>query len=474
MTTFANYPIDLVQPHPNNVRRVATADQPMVDSIVAAGILEPVVLGPDTGDGVRWLIAGNRRWDGAVQAGLTELPAVLRDDLVTESQQIEAMLVENLHRSDLTVMEEADAYEQLQLFGMDTAAISAATGRAKSTVTSRLKLTTLTSKAQERLHGGDITLKDAEALLEFAESPEVLAELEAAIGTNDFTWKVNSARENIKRAARNAETVAEFEELGAARVDTSGERTWKNLPSFWSEDLQDAAGHTHCECLGYVDYGPTSYAVPQLVCMDPDSHQEHEDAARAGRTTSLGGTADERQAERQAEWDKQRQEREAAAEARRVAAGTRVDWLAEHWAAALPAKGKQHTSLVAAARALLPSVIGTGFLDDAIVDSTLDRALGLEHEPSYLARASRNEAHATALMTAPAGDVLRALVGVLAALTEEALSYAGEGGHRGYGDEQDHLAAAWSWLEDAGYPMSTADTELRADALKTDTEGDDT
>ncbi|WP_067428459.1 ParB/RepB/Spo0J family partition protein [Nocardioides jensenii] len=87
MTTFAIVPIDQVAPHPRNIRRSAVADEELVSSVLEAGIHEPVLLGPEDADGVRFLIAGNRRYDAAVKAGLTSLPAMLRDDLDTEAKQ---------------------------------------------------------------------------------------------------------------------------------------------------------------------------------------------------------------------------------------------------------------------------------------------------------------------------------------------------------------------------------------------------
>ncbi len=83
--------------------------------------------------------------------------------------------MENLLRTDISEVEEAQAYEQLVLGGMDAKVIAAKTGRSLRTVKSRLKLNDLPEKAREQLHDGQATLADAQALLEFADDHEASA-----------------------------------------------------------------------------------------------------------------------------------------------------------------------------------------------------------------------------------------------------------------------------------------------------------
>lgn len=477
MTTFALYPIDQVRPHPNNVRRAAVAPPEMVESIRSAGILEPVILGPEVdvdGETVRYLIAGNVRHDGALQAELTTLPAVLRDDLVTEAQQIEAMLVENLHRTDLTPVEEAEGYEQLQLFGMDVDAIAAATGRSKATVRARLDLNDLPSKAREQIHTGEATLTDAIALLEFGDDHEVQAQLEASLGTSDFRWRVQSARDARVRAERNAKTVESFVDLGAAEADSSA-ADWLRLSSFWTKDLQDPSGHTHSECLGYVDHGTASYGPPFLVCLDPESHAEQEAETRA----SVGANQSSSNVYRpDPEWEAQREQREKDRAEQAAASKVRVEHLTAVLRTALPAKGKAASTLAGATRAFLPALLTNGLIDDLIHADTLDHVLGLDTtDAGWNERRRQRVDHAVELATATKdAALLDALSQLLAVLVEEALTTITDSGPSDQDREDDEramAATAWEWLDTTGHDLSPVDDAVRLKAIKGDPDGGD-
>lgn len=279
-TSFATIALTNINPHPANPRRHAVADDELVDSIKAMGVLTPVAVAP-AGDHYV-LIGGHRRFDGANKAGLDDIPAVIREDLNTEAAQLEAMLVENLHRVDLTPVEEADAYEQLALFGMKPAEIAKATGRKASTVKARLKLKALPEKTRGRLHDGQITLGDAEALLEFADDSDTLAKLEKAIGTGNFAYQVQWARDARKRERAIAEGRTQAEELGA--VEAEWGHGVRSLDTFHDEALRKPAAHDGC--LGYrVGYSVTddesvpwwkrnSHALHGYVDKVTDTHGE--------------------------------------------------------------------------------------------------------------------------------------------------------------------------------------------------------
>lgn len=455
MTTFANYPIDQIQPHPKNVRRVAVADDELVGSIRSGGVLEPVILTPPVDDdGTRWLIAGNRRYDGAVKAGLDVLPAVLRDDLATEAQQIEAMLIENLHRSDLTVMEEADAYEQLQLFGMDDAAIAAATGRSKTTIRGRLKLTGLGETAKTGLHDGAITLADAQVLLDFADDPDTVAELEAAVGTDDFTWKARDLRNRRDRATRNAEAAEKLADLGAVKCQPDD---GYSLMRFSAPDLRSADGHP--ECLGYVMPDPASYSTPYLVCLDEDSHAETENDARSQR-----GVGREVDPDEQARRDAAREEQARRLAEAQAATQVRCEWLVEHITGLLPAKGKAHTDLGRLFAATLPVTLRDPELMYAIPADSLGAAYGIadniEADTSWQRSdviEKRLAEHASEVAVAKPAAAVKALAQLLAALVDTALT------QEALDDVDDVLAqlSAWDWLDTTVYPISEADRRVR-------------
>lgn len=454
MTTLAHVPLQQIGTHPSNPRFDAVADSDMVASVEAQGILTPVTLAPALdGDGYV-LIGGHRRLDAATKAGLTQLPAIIREDLVMEAQQVEAMLVENLHRVDLTPVEEAQAYEQLTLFGMDVAAIAEATGRSASTVKSRLKLNGLPDGAKAKVHAGDATLLDAEALLEFSDSPEVLAELEASFGSDNFAWRVRHARDNAARTARNAKELEELLAAGAVRVAKeyweNNSRTGKQWPlhAFTERDLQEREGHPGC--LGVVVMEESQFNPHTLVCTNPAGHPVDDTARGAGTSPAS-----------YVENDLGREERLAAAAAREAAEKVRVEWLTNHYAGALPAPAKAK-QLVAALRAALPPILMLN--EEMIPWTSLGPVLGVDDPAiSWHDRTRQVTEVATELTVATADTVLRTLAAVVAVLTNEALTT----------DWTDDVALAdrqvdlWEWLTAAGYTLSDADKEVAATVTDT-------
>jgi ParB family chromosome partitioning protein len=195
--------LGLIEPHGANPRRTVGNVDDLAASITEHGLLEPLVLAPLNGTQYR-LIAGHRRLAAAKQAGLDTVPAMLREDLDTPPKQLAAMLVENTQRADLTAVEEAQAYAQLVAFpGYTVAKAAKATGRSAKTVKARVALTQLPDKTLERVHTGQVSLADAEALLEFVDAPEY-DNLAKQAGTTNFTWAVERARETTRiRHARD-------------------------------------------------------------------------------------------------------------------------------------------------------------------------------------------------------------------------------------------------------------------------------
>jgi ParB family chromosome partitioning protein len=131
-------------------------------SIREIGVLQPVLVRP-MGDGYE-LLAGERRWRAARRAGLTVIPAIVKatDDLGS----VERALVENLHRQDLTPLEEAAAYQQLiEDFHLTHEQVSARVGKSRSAVTNTLRLMSLPPSIQHLLADGRLSAGHAKALL---------------------------------------------------------------------------------------------------------------------------------------------------------------------------------------------------------------------------------------------------------------------------------------------------------------------
>lgn len=454
--TTPTLPLALVRQHPRNARRSAVADDEMVDSIRAIGIAQAVTVVPayDGWDGW-YALGGNRRLDGAAKAGLAEIPVMLRDDLVTESQQLEFMLIENLLRREFSKAEEASAYQQLTFFGHDIDAIAAATGRAKATIKARLRLTDLPPEAFEQLHDGQMTLGDAEAMLEFADDPDASDRLLQALGTGNFASRVHELRNTRERAARHRELIDEFEAAGATQIVREAGGPWDrngHYPLTWfrgaSEDLQDRSSHDGC--LGYYYAGPESYSDPLLVCSDGERHPVPVDPAAVER--------DQLRAEQDAQYERDRIARDARAARRTASSAARLEWLTGHFTAMFPVKS--HRSLADATKAVLPMLL----TDDreTVPGASILAAAGVAvPDRSHTAVTALLAAEADKIPTSTATKVLSRFAAYLAAATTEQLDT-----EPAFLDDAAHALRVlnlWDWLKAAGYALSDTDKEIRTE-----------
>ena len=156
--------IDLIDPsnlQPRSVFDEAKLDE-LARSIVANGVVQPLLL---RRKGSRFeLIAGERRWRAAQRAGLTKVPAVLKD--VSDDQLLEIALIENIQREDLNPIEEARAYKKLiETLGLTQDTVAERVGRDRSYVTNYLRLLRLPEDLQELLQSGRLSTGHARTLL---------------------------------------------------------------------------------------------------------------------------------------------------------------------------------------------------------------------------------------------------------------------------------------------------------------------
>jgi ParB family chromosome partitioning protein len=155
---------------PNRLQPRSHFDEDSMSSLAASikelGVLQPVLVretGPLTPDEFE-LIAGERRWRAAKRAGLQSIPVLIQ--LADDSQSLEQALVENLHRQDLNVLEEAAAYQQLiEDFHYTHEQVAVRVGKSRAAVTNILRLLQLPSSVQRLLADGQISSGHARALL---------------------------------------------------------------------------------------------------------------------------------------------------------------------------------------------------------------------------------------------------------------------------------------------------------------------
>jgi ParB family transcriptional regulator, chromosome partitioning protein len=158
-------PVGQIQPNRRQPR--AVFDEVSLGELTASirqlGLLQPVLL-REGDDGSYELIAGERRWRAAQQAGLATVPALIRS--VDDASSLEQALVENLHRDDLNVLEEAAAYEQLmEEFGLTQDEVARRVGRSRSSVANTLRLLQLPPGVQALVVNRSISAGHARALL---------------------------------------------------------------------------------------------------------------------------------------------------------------------------------------------------------------------------------------------------------------------------------------------------------------------
>lgn len=191
---MAEIAVSEIIPNPNQPR-VHFDEESLTElaaSIDQIGVLQPVLL--RRVDAGYQLIAGERRWRAAKRAGLTTVPAVVRvsDDV----SAIEEALVENLHRQDLTALEEAAAYLQLiEDFQLTHDEVAQRIGKSRSAVTNTLRLLGLPPDVQRLLADGKLTAGHAKALLG---TPDRMLQERLAKQAVSEGWSVRTTEQAVR------------------------------------------------------------------------------------------------------------------------------------------------------------------------------------------------------------------------------------------------------------------------------------
>ncbi|PYQ55574.1 MAG: chromosome partitioning protein ParB [Acidobacteria bacterium] len=169
--------------HPNRFQPRTYFDEAAIEDLVASvraqGIIQPLVVTPE-GEGYA-IIAGERRWRAARQAGLDAVPVVIRQ-VTDDREMLELALVENLQRSDLNPIEEAEAYAALQeKFGLSQEEVATRVGKARTTVTNALRLLRLPDEVLDLVREGRLTAGQARPLLAIQDPEEQIRLADRAV-----------------------------------------------------------------------------------------------------------------------------------------------------------------------------------------------------------------------------------------------------------------------------------------------------
>ena len=219
--TTSTVPIDLLEPNPFQPRTTFEAARlaELAASLKETGMVQPILVRRHQG-GRYQIIAGERRWRAAREAGLESVPVVVRE--VPDERLLELALVENIQRQELLALEEAQAYQRLHdEFGLTQEEVARRVGKDRSTVANTVRLLRLPRDVRDLLASGRLDAGHARALLalERAEDQVLLAREAARRGLSvrEVERRVALARAPQKAARRgDANTRAAEERLRAA------------------------------------------------------------------------------------------------------------------------------------------------------------------------------------------------------------------------------------------------------------------
>jgi ParB family transcriptional regulator, chromosome partitioning protein len=159
--------IDRIVPNPKQPRRTfAEAElEELTESIRTRGVIQPILVRPDqTQPEMFEIVAGERRWRAARRAGLSVVPAVVRE--MDDREMLEIAIIENVQRADLNAVEEAEAYKALiDRFGRTQESVAQQVGKSREHVSNTLRLLSLPEDVREHVREGRLTAGHARALM---------------------------------------------------------------------------------------------------------------------------------------------------------------------------------------------------------------------------------------------------------------------------------------------------------------------
>ncbi|MBC2189501.1 ParB/RepB/Spo0J family partition protein [Listeria booriae] len=198
-----NIPVSEIRPNPYQPRKTfdPTALRELRDSIKLHGILQPVILRESEAQGYE-LVVGERRFRAAKEAGLEEIPAVVRN--LDDREMMELAVLENLQREDLSVLEEAESYDLLMKnLDMTQAKLADRLGKSRPYIANMVRLLSLPAEVQVMLRDGALSMGHARALLGLKNKKNIKPVAKKAV-TEGFTVRqleklVTDINDNVSR-----------------------------------------------------------------------------------------------------------------------------------------------------------------------------------------------------------------------------------------------------------------------------------
>jgi ParB family chromosome partitioning protein len=212
-------PLEQIVPNPHQPRQREDPEalRDLAASIAAHGVLQPVIVTEVLGSlpPTYQLVAGERRWRAARQAGLTSIPAIVKE--VSPRQMVELALVENLQREDLNPLEEAEAYRVLvEEFGLSHDDVARQVGRSRPAVSNTLRLLQLPDAVRQRLASGELSAGHARALLALPSAEAQVAAMQLVLRRGLSVRQTERlVRSLLRRAAKPQEVPGKDPETAA-------------------------------------------------------------------------------------------------------------------------------------------------------------------------------------------------------------------------------------------------------------------
>jgi len=194
-TGSVQLPADRIRPNPRQPRQhfSATQLQSLAHSIAQTGLIQPILVRA-AADGFFEILAGERRWKAASMAGLTEIPAIVRE--ATDEEMLEIALVENIFREDLNAIDRATAYRRYcDEFTLSADQVAQRVGEDRTTVTNYLRLLELPDEVKEWVVDGKLTMGHARCLLAL---PGPTARIQAAREAIEKEFSVRQIEKNVR------------------------------------------------------------------------------------------------------------------------------------------------------------------------------------------------------------------------------------------------------------------------------------
>jgi ParB family chromosome partitioning protein len=215
---FQRVPIERLRPQKGQPRKRfddgALAE--LAESIRAQGLIQPIIARKIQGSEALEIVAGERRWRAAQQAGLHEVPVVIKD--VTPSTAFELALVENLQRMDLDPIEVSDAYQRLiDEYGYTQESLAARVGKNRATVANTLRLRQLPESIRERVGSGELSEGHARAILSARDEGEMVRLARDAVAKK---WSVRETEAAARKAPKSAASTSAEGKAGARAAAT--------------------------------------------------------------------------------------------------------------------------------------------------------------------------------------------------------------------------------------------------------------